>query len=197
MDVLEWPQDVCPASLTWKPESNSKTFRSPFNGASQTVRHPGTRWLCSLTFNNLDDDKSRRLDALISDLDGEWGRVKIRDWGRAGREPAGSPVVSDAGQTGVILHTKGWSPGVIVLRVGDYLTVNDELKRVTADVTSNSNGIAEIPIAPMLRSSPAPNIPIEIRSPYGIFKLRDGTQGSANRIPGGFSSYSIDFEEAF
>ena len=197
MSILEWPQDVCPASLTWKPESNSKTFRSPFTGASQTVRHPGTRWLCSLIFNNLDDDKSRRLDALISDLDGEWGRVKIRDWGRAGREPAGSPVVSDTGQTGVILHTKGWSPGVIVLRVGDYLTVNDELKRVTADVTSNSNGIAEIPIAPMLRSSPAPNIPIEVRAPYGIFKLRDGTQGSASRIPGGFSSYSIDFEEAF
>ncbi|MDE5190008.1 hypothetical protein PYX08_00540 [Citrobacter freundii] len=29
MAVLEWPEDVCPASLTWRPESNTKTFRSP------------------------------------------------------------------------------------------------------------------------------------------------------------------------
>ncbi|EPB5912642.1 hypothetical protein ACRQPR_000845 [Citrobacter amalonaticus] len=42
MAALEWPEDVCPASLTWRPESNTKTFRSPFNGASQTVRFPGT-----------------------------------------------------------------------------------------------------------------------------------------------------------
>jgi hypothetical protein len=66
MAVLEWPADVCPASLTWRPESNTKTFR--FNGASQTVRFPGTRWICSLTFNNLTDDKSRRIDALVASI---------------------------------------------------------------------------------------------------------------------------------
>lgn len=82
MAALEWPDEVCPASLTWRPESNTKTFRSPFNGASQTVRFPGTRWVCSLTFNNLSDEKSRRIDALIAELDGEYGRVKIHDWGR-------------------------------------------------------------------------------------------------------------------
>ncbi|EEA8632061.1 hypothetical protein ADQ73_000383 [Salmonella enterica subsp. enterica] len=43
MAVLEWPEDVCPASLTWRPESNTKTFRSPFNGSSQTARFPGIR----------------------------------------------------------------------------------------------------------------------------------------------------------
>lgn len=84
MAALEWPNDICPASLTWRPESNTKTFRSPFNGVSQTVRFPGTRWVCSLTFNNLSDEKSRRIDALIAELDGEYGRVKIHDWGRGG-----------------------------------------------------------------------------------------------------------------
>lgn len=42
---------------------------------------PGTRWVCSLTFNNLTDEKSRRIDALVASLDGEYGRVKVRDWG--------------------------------------------------------------------------------------------------------------------
>jgi hypothetical protein len=197
MAVLEWPQDVCPASLTWRPESNSKTFRSPFNGASQTVRFPGTRWLCSLTFTNLTDDKSRRIDALVAALEGEYGRVKIRDWGRDGRTPAGAPVVSDAEQSGVSLNTKGWTPGAVVLRTGDYFTVNNELKMVTADASSNSSGVAIIQFAPMLRSAPPANTPLEVAAPYGIFKLKDNSQGTGNRVPGVFTSYTIDFEEAF
>jgi hypothetical protein len=61
MADLEWPADVCPAALTWRPESNTKTFRSPFSGASQTVRFPGTRWVCSLTLTNLTDENRVRL----------------------------------------------------------------------------------------------------------------------------------------
>ncbi|HCR9764863.1 TPA: hypothetical protein OPR05_003569 [Citrobacter koseri] len=197
MAALEWPEDVCPASLTWRPESNTKTFRSPFNGASQTVRFPGTRWVCSLTFNNLSDEKSRRIDSLVAELDGEYGRVKIRDWGRSGRTPAGSPLVDGANQTGTELHSKGWTAGMVVLRQGDYITVNDELKMVTADVSSASNGTALIPFAPMLRSSPPANAVIEVANPYGIFKLKDNQQGGGNRVPGVFTSYTLEFEEAF
>ncbi|HAT3927576.1 TPA: hypothetical protein I9Y42_001186 [Citrobacter koseri] len=197
MAALEWPEDVCPASLTWRPESNTKTFRSPFNGASQTVRFPGTRWVCSLTFNNLSDEKARRIDSLVAELDGEYGRVKIWDWGRSGRTPAGSPLVDGANQTGTELHSKGWTAGMVVLRQGDYITVNDELKMVTADVSSASNGTALIPFAPMLRSSPPANAVIEVANPYGIFKLKDNQQGGGNRVPGVFTSYTLEFEEAF
>lgn len=197
MAALEWPEDVCPASLTWRPESNTKTFRSPFNGASQTVRFPGTRWVCSLTFNNLSDEKSRRIDSLVAELDGEYGRVKIRDWGRSGRTPSGSPLVDGANQTGTELHSKGWTAGTVVLRQGDYITVNNELKIVTADVSSASNGTALITFAPMLRSSPPANAVIEVANPYGIFKLKDNQQGTGNRVPGVFTSYTLEFEEAF
>ncbi|EBF6817825.1 hypothetical protein NN749_000802 [Salmonella enterica] len=197
MAALEWPEDVCPASLTWRPESNTKTFRSPFNGASQTVRYPGTRWVCSLTFNNLSDDKSRRLDSLIAELDGEYGRVKIHDWGRGGRTPAGSPVVNGANQTGTELQTSGWAPGVVVLERGDYITVNDELKIVTADVTSTSTGTATVTFAPMLRWSPPDGAAVEVAKPYGIFKLKDNQQGAGNRVPGVFTSYTLELEEAF
>ncbi|MDQ2324992.1 hypothetical protein RBI98_09365 [Citrobacter koseri] len=197
MAALEWPEDVCPASLTWRSESNTKTFRSPFNGASQTVRFPGTRWMCSLTFNNLSDEKSRRIDSLVAELDGEYGRVKIRDWGRSGRTPTGSPLVDGANQTGTELHSKGWTAGMVVLRQGDYITVNNELKIVTADVSSASNGTALIPFAPMLRSSPPANAVIEVANPYGIFKLKDNQQGAGNRVPGVFTSYTLEFEEAF
>jgi hypothetical protein len=106
-------------------------------------------------------------------------------------------VVSDANQTGTQLGSKGWTPGTLVLRTGDYFTVNDELKMVTADVISSASGTADIPFAPMLRASPPANGKIEVAMPYGIFKLKDNQQGAGNRIPGGFTSYTLEFEEAF
>ncbi|EOD3176907.1 hypothetical protein ACJMJ7_005511, partial [Citrobacter freundii] len=122
---------------------------------------------------------------------------KVRDWGRSGRAPAGAPVVDGANQTGIQLQSKGWTPGTVVLRQGDYFTVNDELKMVTADVTSAANGTAMIAFAPMLRSSPPANAVIEVAKPYGIFKLKDNQQGAGNRVPGVFTSYTLELEEAF
>lgn len=195
-DIFEWPGPR-PSSLTWRLESNTKTFRSPFNGASQVVRFPGSRWKCTVTYAVLDDNQARKIEAVISAMDGEYGRVKIRDWGREGRIPAGSPVVSDANQSGTELHSRGWTANKTVLLAGEYLTVNSELKKVTADVVSNASGIAVIPIAPMLRTAPPANAPIEVNEPWGIFKMVDNSQGSYDRAPGGVTAMSIEFEEAF
>nr|MCD4641925.1 hypothetical protein [Proteus mirabilis] len=65
MSILEWPKEVIPTQENWQLLSNSKTFTSPFNGSSQTVRFPGSRWRCELTFNNLNEEKSRQLEALV------------------------------------------------------------------------------------------------------------------------------------
>ncbi|ATA22629.1 hypothetical protein BIY26_09540 [Brenneria goodwinii] len=196
-DVIDWPDALVPSSLGWRLESNSKSFRSPFNGATQTVRYPGSRWRCTLSLNNMPDDKSRRVEALVASLDGEYGRVKLWDYGRRGRTPAGSPLVAESGQTGTELNTYGWTPGTIVLKTGDYITVNDELKIIVADAVSDGNGFSVINIAPMLRSSPPADSPIEIQKPYGIFKLIDNDQGVMNRVPGVFTSTSIELEEAY
>lgn len=195
-DVLEWPGPN-PSSLSWHLESNTKTFRSPFNGASQTVRFPGSRWKCTVEYAVLEEAQARKIEAVIAALDGEYGRVRIRDWGRAGRAPAGTPIVTDPEQTGVALTTRGWAANTLVLRAGDYFTVNSELKKVTADVMSNASGVAVIQFAPMLRSSPAANDPIEVQNPWGIFKLKDNSQGEIRRSPGLVSATTIEFEEAF
>ena len=54
-----------------------------------------------------------------------------------------------------------------------------------------------IAFAPMLRSSPPANAVIEVAKPYGIFKLKDNQQGAGNRVPGVFTSYTLELEEAF
>ncbi|WOO49441.1 hypothetical protein R2S03_18555 [Hafnia alvei] len=194
--ILSWPQFIVPATLSWQLVSNSKTFTSTFTGSVQTVRFPGSRWRCSMSFNNLTDEQARVLEAFVAELDGESGRVKISDWARSGLTQRGKPKVSQPNQSGKLLETKDWLPNSIVLRIGDYITVNNELKRVTANVISDAQGNATISIAPILRYAPAVNDLIENEAPYGIFKLTSNDQGNFQRKPGILTSTSLSFEEA-
>ncbi|MCX9115415.1 hypothetical protein [Providencia rettgeri] len=196
MMVLEWPENVVPSSMNWQLISNSKTFTSVFTGSSQTVRFSGSRWRCTLTFNNLTEDISRELEVLMAQLDGESGRVKISNWIRQGLQGKGSPLVSIGNQTGKSLQTKGWLKNSVVVRKGDYITVSNELKMVTENVISDKDGNAIIPISPMLRLSPQVNEKIESVKPFGIFKLTSNDQGSFQYRPGVFSNVTITFEEA-
>ncbi|WP_272577012.1 MULTISPECIES: hypothetical protein [unclassified Providencia] len=194
--VLEWPENVVPSSMNWQLISNSKTFTSAFTRSSQTVRFSGSRWRCTLMFNNLTEAISRELEVLMAQLDGESGRVKISNWIRQGLQGKGSPLVSIGNQMGKSLQTKGWLKNSVVVRKGDYITVSNELKMVTENVISDKDGNAIIPISPMLRLSPQVNEKIESVKPFGIFKLTSNDQGSFQYRPGVFSNVTITFEEA-
>ncbi|ARZ01308.1 hypothetical protein AXW38_09870 [Yersinia ruckeri] len=196
-DVFDWPMAIAPSDMRIQLLSNSKIFQSPFSGASQTVSAPGSRWVMTLNFKNLQDDKARVLEALVADLDGVAGRVRLWDFARGGRSPAGTPVVSQAEQRGKMLATRGWLPNRLVLLKGDYITVNDELKKITQEVRSDLSGQAVICFSPQLRWPPAAGAPIECRKPTGLFRLIDEKQGDFSRIPGIFHSVSLQFTEAF
>lgn len=194
--MLIWPDAIRPSEMEWHLSSNSVEFTSPFNGASQTVSYPGSRWEASLTFANLNDWQSRKLEVTLAKLDGKAGRIKLQDFGRWGRAPMGKPVVNGAAATGTLLPTKGWSASRKVLWEGDYITVNDELKLVTEDVWSDAAGIAVISIAPMLRAVPPNGAAIETQNPQGIFRLADNTNG-VSRQPAFNNSITLKFVEAF
>jgi hypothetical protein len=196
-DYKDWP--LAPNTFDWWLESNTKTFRSDFNGSSQVARFPGSRWKCSLSYNSLDDERACVLEALVTSLDGEFGRVRMISYGRKGQKAAGVPVVAVADQTGLNLITSGWTPNTDVLKVGQFITVNDELKQITGDVKSDATGYATIPFSPQLRSSPPVGAAIETERPTGIFKLADNKQGKfkRQRKRGVRSAVTLEFEEAF
>ncbi|HEM8304977.1 TPA: hypothetical protein U2M51_001184 [Providencia rettgeri] len=196
MDILIWPKELEPSSLDWQLISNSKTFVSVFTGSAQTVRYPGSRWRCDLTLNNLIDEKSRLLEVILAQLDGESGRIKLFDWVRMGANDVGEPIVSQPNQMGRTILTKGWRPNSLVLKAADNVTINHELKKVTSDVMSDAQGNATISFSPMLRYSPVMGDKIEVKNPYGIFKLTDNNQGRLRRTPGVFTSTTLSFEEA-
>lgn len=196
-EILEWPAVIFPSEMSLLLQSNSKIFQSPFSGSSQTASFPGSRCAMTMTLKNRKEWEARALEALVADLDGVAGRVRLWDFARGGRSPAGTPIVSQSKQMGKMLNTRGWLPNRLVLRAGDYITVNDELKKVTQEVRSDLSGQAVIRFSPQLRWPPNAGSPIECRKPTGIFRLVDEKQGDFTRTPGIFHAVTLQFVEAF
>ena len=195
-DVLDWPDGLLPNSFKWYLKSNGTSFTSPFTGSTQTVRWVGSSWKATLVMPSLDELEAIAMEALIFEMDGIAGRVKLWDFGRTPNVVRGTPRINGANQLGTSVGTDGWTPSVKVLKKGDYFTVNNELKYCLQDVTSNASGQATVRFAPQLRVAPADNALLEVANPYGIFRLVDNENG-VDRKPAFDNGFSLDFIEAF
>lgn len=195
MADLELPDFIRPESMSVKLISNTKTNRSPWTGAVQTVGFGGSHWAIEMSMGSLTDWESRQLESILFQLDGMSGRIWLGDYGRQGTVPKGAPVVFGVGQSGSTLQTAGWTPSQKVLERGSYLQVGDELKMVADDVWSDINGRALIMIAPKLRRAPQNGAPVIVDNPRGLFLL-DSNDSGPSRRPAFSNSLSLNFVEA-
>ncbi len=200
-DVIDWPTDIIPNEMSLGLEGMGRDFESPWTGSNQTVSMPGSKVGVQLTFKNLPSPAARRLESFIFSLDGQSGRVRIWDFAAqlvGSPQPVfGHPVVTEAISMRKQFTTRGWTPNKLVLRVGDWVQVGGELKRVLEDVRSDGAGGALIRIAPMLRQHYPSGTPLVVDRPCGIFRLQDNKQGVFRRVPGVFTDVTLSLIEAF
>lgn len=190
---------AAPGALEWALVSNTQTFTSPLNGTIQTLELPGARWRASFTYQNLSDADAATLQAFLVALRGQAGRFYL--WNFARPSPrgvaTGTPVVSGAGQTGTSLVTSGWTNSVTgILKTGDFIGVNGELKMLTADASSNGSGVATLNFEPPLRASPANGAAITVTKPTALFMLSEQTAKWVTRAPV-LTELTVDAVEMF
>lgn len=178
--------DITPTRQTFELVTNTKRFQSPLSNAIQTVSRKGSYWKTTMTFSNLTGAQRSELQAFISKLDGQTHRMRIRDYGAVRYGTAISPqtpAVQGASQTGSTLVADGATASQTdYLKAGDYISFNNELHIVTADVDSSSGGALSIPIAPPIRKSPADNTAIEIYEPTGVFMMTNNPAWSTQSL---------------
>lgn len=148
-----------------------------------------------MEFANLTVYQARQIETVVAQIKSGAKWVYLRDFAIYPRPVLGAPNIKNSGQLGEFVTTRGWSPNRIVLRLGDYIAIGNELKRVCADVISTPAGEATIQIVPPLRVSPQPGDPVEVKEPYGIFKIPSDSVPKPHRQPGIFTSLTLDFEE--
>ena len=121
---------------------------SQFNGETQTVWMPGSRWVCTFTFGNHVHTDRAAIEGFLAGLEGQYHRISMGHPRRT--EPRGtmrgSPTLNGTAVQGArVLNILGTG----TLLAGDMLGVGGQLVMVTADATSALSAVA---ITPPLRA---------------------------------------------
>lgn len=159
--------------------SNTKAFVDPLTGFTQTKSRDGTRWIISMSFNNLQGNNRGIMKGFLAKLNGQVHRASIYDHSYiAARGVLGASLtVNGAGQTGTTISLKDGTGSTGIsdfFLAGDYVSIfngtNKELKMVTVDA-SMASGVISVPIMPEIHTSPGDGNAVTIVNPAGTFIL--------------------------
>lgn len=167
--------------VSWALQSNTQTFTSPLNRASQTLELPGAIWSAELSFRRLLLADQRLLVAFLVQLRGAAGRFYLADptLPQPQGSALGNPVVDLAGSSSkILIGSAGWTANAQgVLKAGDMVGFsNDELKMVITDVNADATGKAVIAVEPPFRALPTDASSITTYAPTCIMRLTDDNQ---------------------
>ena len=184
MSTLIWPADLRPNEQQFHLLFTTRQFKSPFTGNAQTMEFPAVGWTCRLNLKRLNKDQVRMLELFLIQLRGAAGRFRIGDQYHKNRGLAeGAPQINGANQVGARLDITGCKPNQNFLLAGDYITVNNEYKRLISDANADENGNTALHFEPNLRRSPSDGSAVVVDRPYCIMRLADDKQGQVKRMP--------------
>jgi hypothetical protein len=178
------PQPRLPQTATPKLIDFGVDLTPPGGGPSQRVNRIGNRFSLVIVYPRLRPEPDGRI--LMSALRQAKTMGALFPFPEPGIPAVdyGTPVVNGAGQQGSSLSISGLTPGMAVVD-GKFFSIifagQRYLHHTTADVVVAGDGIAEIPICPMLRISPNDAAVCEFAQPY---------------IEGALSGNSVDVELA-
>lgn len=164
MAILAFPS-ICVGASTFRLSAPAWEYSRVFGGPTIVKRSGGEHWVGSISYTNLLREDASIVDGWIAEMNPPIGTAYIYNPARRNSQSVtGSPIVSGAGQTGTSLNIVG---NTGTFKVGDFFSVNDELKQVTKDLI----GDGALEFSPALRTSPAASQAIVYTDAKGIFRI--------------------------
>ena len=193
MTTYTIPTTVGFSSVQFGLENNNQIFQSPLSNSIQVSELTGARWYATFNLPPMKKDNALEYIGFLQRLQ---GRVhSFYGYDANHRSPSGTIagstlLVNGASQTGTSLNLDGGANSTLVLKAGDFFSVNNELKMVTSNATTNGSGEVTVNFVPSLRSSPSNDASITTINPVCTMKLTgDSTTYSINAS----SIYGISF----
>ena len=193
MTTYAIPTTVGFSSVEFGLENNNQVFESPLSNSIQVSELTGARWYATFNLPPMKQDNALEYIGFLQRLQ---GRVhSFYGYDANHRSPSGTIagstlLVNGASQTGTSLVLDGGANSTLVLKAGDFFSVNNELKMVTANATTDGSGDVTVNFVPSLRSSPSNDASITTTNPVCTMKLTgDSSTYSINTS----SIYGISF----
>jgi hypothetical protein len=198
MAIIDWPDALRPASVEWGLVWPQAVGRSSFDGSAQATTIGAPRWAFTVETGPLRFTEVPQWEAFVDRLRGKVNRARAWDWRREAPlgVATGTPVVAATGSGSSVL-TSGWTPSITgILLAGSWMGINGELKRLSADISSNGAGQATATFEPPLRASAPEAGAITLVKPTALFQLvsdRPGMKQAGARNPGMTLQFMEDF----
>lgn len=163
--VVDLPAKPGLKSIEWDYFDQVASVRSTFTGQTQRQKWPGADKLSgvanlpALTVLQADDWETFQMQLRgIANAFRMGDPLRSMPRGGGGVFP-NAPLVDNTVAWGNVagsemLGTKGWVPGLLILKRGDWIEIGFRLYRVLDDVFADGSGKAVIPVWPSLREAP-------------------------------------------
>ena len=196
MATITFPSDPAAQAVSWTLVQPAQTNVSQWTGARQTLGSNRGWWECEYTLPPIvGTTNANPWRAFLAKTQGQANDFQVSVDPVAQSTSSATPRINGAGQTGRSLVTDGWPTSTTVLQAGQYVTINNQLLQLTANVTTNASGQATITFEPPIRTSPADNALIEFKNPYCLMYLKEKPAISVEA--GYVYSLSLSLRESF
>lgn len=152
-------------NFAWAPESAVAIQAAEYTLDTKIYAWPGQKRRFTAAVGHIDSI------AVAKSWQGFFNRLNGKEGTFLANDPVGSvisgeltlddlldPIVVSGVGSGNSVLTSGWPPGVTgALAVGDWISVANRLYQLLDDVSTDTNGIAELPLWP----SPCGNLPVD------------------------------------
>jgi hypothetical protein len=146
----------------------SNVIRSRYSGARQVISYPYAIWELEATLVEYDSTQASLIRSFLVQLEGQKNtfRLPVPAYTHPSTTFAGNGTANGAAAARVSsIPVTGLTASIPIVSEGDYISINDELKLVTASVASNASGQATIPFKPALRKPIASGQAIIFQNP--------------------------------
>jgi len=166
--AIALPTTPVARSITPRLVSRRRDLEPTFNGPTSRIRRIGSRWSIDFDYPPMTYADAMEWVAKLTSAEADTVILAVPQPGFDTGAP-GTPLVNGGGQLGSAIDLDAFTPSHVA-RVGQWfnLTVSGALflYQVAAETVSTTGGVlADLPINPMIRRSPADNSAADFTTP--------------------------------
>lgn len=195
MTAITLPTSPRPSAAAPSLRSFGVDLTPPLGGPVQRASRLGSRFVVDVTYPIMTKAQFDPLLAALMNAEAQGLPVVLELPQDTAPSGLGSPLVNGASQTGTTLNADAFTNSVAI-PVGAFFSFTaggrNNLHMIRAAVSANGSGVAALPIAPMLRASPADNAALNFATP----KVEGFVEGEIKWSVDTAKRYSLSFSVA-
>jgi hypothetical protein len=154
----------------------SNVGRSRYTGKRQIIVYPYALWQLKISLIDYPEPEASAIRGFLVGLEGQKNNFQfpVPGYTKPFGGYAGNGVLNGAAAAqATSISVSGLPANSLVLRSGEFFTIQNELKTLSADANTTAGGVATFNFQPPLRVAAANGIAVTLQNPYALLCAAD------------------------